>query len=52
MHQKPMDNGVSMAQPQEGLPGQVIGVPPASEELGPCILDVSVESEKNSVGRA
>lgn len=42
MHQRPMDNGVSMAQPQEGLLGQVISAPLASKELGPCILDVSV----------
>lgn len=47
-----MDNGVSMAQPQEELPGQVVGAPLASKELGPCILDGSVESEENSVGRA
>lgn len=46
MHQRPVGNGVSIAQPQEGLLGQVIGAPLARKDF-----DVSVKSE-NSVGRA
>lgn len=47
MHQRPVGNEVSIAQPQEGLLGQVIGAPLALKDF-----DVSVVREQCRKGLA